>query len=206
MSRIVAVTPSLADAVLSAGATLARHAAEGHEVLAVCLFGVDGDPDDAAAAETLGLSGVVHLGGTPAAGRGYGGELDAYAGLRAGDDAPKVAATGLAIALGRLHPDLLLAPLGLSGHVDTLVTAAALDELELPRLRWVDLPYALRRTPGGPLGAGELVVVPAGEHLDAKVAAAGAYGAEGERLAEYAAAEGERLGAGGPVEVLLRRA
>jgi len=206
MSRIVAVTPSLADAVLSAGAMLARHAAEGHEVLVVCLFGVDGNPDDAAAASALGLSGVVHLGGTSAAGRGYAGDLNPYAGLRSDDDAPKVAAAGLAIALGRLRPDLLLAPLGLGGHVDALVVERALDKLELPRLRWIDLPYALRRTAGAPLGAGELVVVPAaGEHLQAKLAAAAAYGAETDRLAAYAAAEGERLGAGGPVEVLLRR-
>ena len=36
-----------------------------------------------------------------------------------------------------------------NGDVADLVSVErALDELELPRLRWLDLPYALRRTPG----------------------------------------------------------
>jgi LmbE family N-acetylglucosaminyl deacetylase len=205
-TTIVAVAPTLSDAVQSAGATLARHAAEGHPVVVVSVFTRDGDPADAAAAETLGLAGVVHLAVDPAAARGYEGVNAGHDGLREGDDAPKIAASVLAIALGRLEPDLVLAPLGLTGHVDHLVVERALDDLDLPRLRWVDLPYALRRTPGAPLGAGELVAVPAGEeHLTAKLTAASAYGAELERLAAHAAAEGERLGAGGPVELLLRR-
>jgi hypothetical protein len=112
----------------------------------------------------------------------------------------------MAIALGRIEPDLILAPLGLSGHVDHDVVERALDELELPRLRWLDLPYALRRTPGAPLGAGELVAVPADDdHLTAKLTAAAAFGADVERLAAHAVAEGERLGAGGPVELLIKR-
>jgi hypothetical protein len=205
-TTIVAVAPSLSDAVQSAGATLARHAAEGHPVVVVSVFTRDGDPADAAAAAALGLAGVVHLAVDPAPERGYPAGNGEHDGLRAGDDTVKVAASVLAIALGRLEPDLLLAPLGLTGHVDHLVVERALDDLDLPRLRWVDLPYALRRTPGAPLGAGELVAVPAGpDHLAAKLTAAAAYGAELDRLADHAAAEGERLGAGGPVELLLRR-
>jgi hypothetical protein len=205
VTTIVAVAPTLADAVQSAGATLHRHATEGHPVIVVSVFSRDGDPDDAAAAAALELAGVVHLALDPATERGYPpGRV--HDGLREGDDAPKVAASVLAVALGRIAPDLILAPLGLTGHVDHLVLEHALDELELPRLRWLDLPYALRRTPGAPLGAGELVLVPAGErHLAAKLAAAAAYDAELERLAEHATAEGERLGAGGPVEVLVKR-
>jgi LmbE family N-acetylglucosaminyl deacetylase len=206
VSTIVAVAPSLSDAVQSAGATLARHAAEGHPVVVISVFTRDGDPADAAAAEALGLAGVVHLAVDPASQRGYEGPNAEHDGLRAGDDAPKVAASVLAIALGRLEPDLVLAPLGLTGHVDHLVIERALDDLRLPRLRWVDLPYALRRTPGAPLGAGEVVAVPADEeHLAAKLTACAGYGAELERLAEHATSEGERLGAGGPVELLLRR-
>jgi LmbE family N-acetylglucosaminyl deacetylase len=203
VSRIVAVTPALSDAVQSVGATLARHAAEGHEVLALCVFGVNGDPADEQAAAALGLHGVVHLGLEPAAARGYGDTP--FRGLREDDDSPTVAATGLAVAFGRLQPDLVLAPLGLTGHVDHLVVGRALDELDVPRLRWVDLPYALRRTAGAPLGAGELVLVPADAHLEDKLAACASYGAELDRLAAHAAEEGARLGAGGPVEVLLRR-
>lgn len=205
MSTIVAVAPTLADAVQSAGATLARHAADGHPTLVVSVFTRDGDPDDAAAAVALGLAGVVHLALDPAPARGYadGREHD---GLLPGDDAPKVAASVLAIALGRLEPDLILAPLGLTGHVDHLVVERALDELELPRLRWLDLPYALRRTPGAPLGPGEVVAVPATETtMNAKLAAAAPYDAELERLARHAADEGARLGAGGPVEILVKR-
>jgi LmbE family N-acetylglucosaminyl deacetylase len=206
-TTIVAVAPRLADAVQSAGATLARHAAEGHPVVVVAVFTREGDPADAAAAEALGVSGVVHLAVDAAAGRGYDGAHAAHDGLRPGDDAPKIVAAVLAIALGRLEPGLVLAPLGLTGHVDHLVVEQALDELALPRLRWLDLPYALRRTPGAPLGAGEVVAVPTGDvPLAAKLAAAAAYaGAEPERLAAHAVAEGERLGAGGPVELLVRR-
>jgi hypothetical protein len=205
VTTIVAVTPTLSDAVQSAGATLHRHAADGHPVVVVSVFSHDGGPQDAAAAQSLGLSGVVHLALDPAAARGYPDDR-AHDGLRPDDDAPKIAASILALALGRLHPDLILAPLGLTGHVDHLVVQQALDELELPRLRWLDLPYALRRTAGAPLGAGEVVAVPASEaHLAAKLEAASAYGAETGRLAAHAAGEGERLGAGGPVEILVRR-
>jgi LmbE family N-acetylglucosaminyl deacetylase len=206
VSTIVAVAPTLSDAVQSAGATLHRHAAGGHPVVVVSVFTQDGDPDDAAAAAALGLSGVVHLALEPAGLRGYD-QLAAHDGFRPGDeDTAKVAASVLAIALGKLEPDLILAPLGLTGHVDHLVVERALDELELPRLRWLDLPYALRRTPGAPLGAGEVVAVPASEEaLAAKVAAATALGADAARLAQHAADEGARLGAGGPVEILVRR-
>jgi hypothetical protein len=206
VTTIVAVAPTLADAVQSAGATLARHAAEGHPVVVVSVFTTDGDPDDAAAAAALGLAGVVHLALDPAAERGYAPDRR-HDGLRQGDDAPKVAASVMAVALGRLEPDLILAPLGLTGHVDHVVVEQALDELELPRLRWLDLPYALRRTPGAPLGAGEVVAVPASEeHLAAKLAAAAPYaGAEPDRLARHAHDEGARLGAGGPVEILVKR-
>ena len=204
-TTIVAVTPTLSDAVQSAGATLHRHATDGHPVVVVSVFTRDGDATDTAAAAALRLSGVVHLALDPASARGYADDR-AHDGLRPDDDAPKVAASILALALGRLHPDLILAPLGLTGHVDHLVVEQALDELELPRLRWLDLPYALRRTAGAPLGAGEVVAVPATEpHLAAKLQAASAYGAETGRLAEHAAAEGERLGAGGPVEILVQR-
>ena len=65
-TTIVAVTPTLSDAVQSAGATLHRHAAEGHPVVVVSVFTRDGGAEDAAAAEALGLSGVVHLALDPA--------------------------------------------------------------------------------------------------------------------------------------------
>jgi LmbE family N-acetylglucosaminyl deacetylase len=203
VSRILAVTPRLSDAVQSCGATLARHAAEGHVVVVASVFSTDGDPADGLAAAALGLAGVVHLAVDDAAARGYEG-LDRHDGLRADDDTAKIAGAGLAVALARLEPDLVLAPLGLSGDVDHEVVDRALDELGVGRLRWLDLPFALRRTPGAPLG-GEVVVVPTGEHLAAKLEAAALFGADVERLERHAREEGERTGAGGPVELLVRR-
>jgi LmbE family N-acetylglucosaminyl deacetylase len=204
VSRILAVTPRLSDAVQSCGATLARHAAEGHDVVVACVFSTDGDPVDGLAAAALGLAGVVHLAVEDALARGYEG-LDRHDGLRADDDTAKVAGAGLAVALARLEPDLVLAPLGLGGDVDHEVVDHALDELGVGRLRWLDLPFALRRTPGAPLGAGQVVVVPTGEHLAAKLEAAALFGADLERLERHAREEGERTGAGGPVELLVRR-
>src|SRR3954462_13237353 len=126
VTTIVAVAPRLSDAVQSAGATLARHAAEGHPVVVVSVFTRDGDAQDTAAAAALGLSGVVHLAADEADARGYEGGHGPHDGLRSGDDAPKVVAAVLAIALGRLEADLVLAPLGLTGHVDHLVVERAL--------------------------------------------------------------------------------
>ena len=204
MSRVVAVTPRLSDAVQSCGATLARHAAEGHDVVALCVFTSGGDPRDERAATALAIHPAVHFAVDDAAARGYTGHAR-HDGLRPDDDAPKVAGAGLAVALARIEPDLVLAPLGLGGDVDHEVVSRALDELDVGRLRWLDLPFALARTPGAPLGAGEVVVVPAGEHLAAKLEAASAYGADVERLERHAREEGERTGAGGPVELLVRR-
>ena len=103
MTTIVAITPTLSDAVQSAGATLHRHAADGHPVVVVSVFSSDGGPEDAAAAHALGLAGVVHLALDPAPGRGYA-EDRAHDGLRPDDDAPKVAASILALALGGCIP------------------------------------------------------------------------------------------------------
>ena len=208
MARLAAISPHLGDAVLSCGGTLARHVAQGYEVVlvTVCSGGDALAPRraaDQAAADALDCLGAVHLGLEPAELRGYV-DLAAFHGLREDDEAPAVARGVLAVALARLAPDLVLAPIGLGGHVDQELTNRALDALGLPRLRWVDLPYALGRTAGAPLGAGEPVVVPIAEQLDAKLAAAEHYDRGiGPRLAAYASAEGERLGADGPVELLL---
>lgn len=187
MSRIVAVAETLSDAVQSVGGTLARHAAEGHEVIVVALFG-SASASDAEVSGALDISGVVSAGATPAA--------QHHTGL-----AP---VPELAVALANVRPDLILAPLGLTGTPAAAQLSAALDELNLPRLRWVDLPYALSRTAGAPLGDGELVAIPVADHLQTKLDACRLLGVdEPERLSEYASSEGLRLGTGGPVELLL---
>jgi LmbE family N-acetylglucosaminyl deacetylase len=48
--------------------------------------------------------------------------------------------------LDQLHPDLVIAPLGVGGHIDHTITHIALQRRDIPpdRLRWYeDLPYAL---------------------------------------------------------------
>lgn len=189
MSRIVAVAETLIDAVQSVGGTLARHAAEGHDVVVIALFAAASERD-AEAAQALGIAGVVSAGATPAAYH--------HSGL-----AP---VPELAVALANVRPDLILAPLGLTGTPAAAQIEAALDELNLPRLRWVDLPYALSRTAGAPLGDGELLAIPVADHLQAKLDACRLLGVDSpERLSEYALSEGLRLDSGGPVELLLRQ-
>ena len=205
-TTIVAVTPTLSDAVQSAGATLHRHAADGHPVVVVSVFSRDGEPRTTRAPPKPSASPASSTSRLTRRRRAATRMTARTTACGLATTRPKVAASVLALALGRLEPDLILAPLGLTGHVDHLVVQQALDELELPRLRWLDLPYALRRTAGAPLGAGEVVAVPASEpHLAAKLDAAAAYGAETDRLAAHAVSEGQRLGAGGPVEILVQR-
>ena len=205
MARIAVVAPSLTDAVQSAGGTIARHAADGHDVTLVTVFEpVARDAPTARITELLGIGGLVGVGLPGAADRGYAG--DEHAGSRDDDEAIAAAGAALALAIGRLEPDLVLAPLGLTGHVDAAIIDRALSALAVPALRWLDLPYGLARTPGAPLGAGEVVAVPIGEQLAAKLAASELLpDADPVRLGAHATAEGERLGAGGPGELLLRR-
>lgn len=212
MARVVAVSPTLADAAQSVGGTLAQHAAAGHEVVLVLVFqGTEPAGQRERARTALGLAGVVTIDLPSAADRGYDGGVgrDGYDGLGDDDEDTQIAAgAGLAVALSNLDPTLVLSPMGLSGHVDARILNDALDALDVPRLRWLDLPYALHRTPGAPLGAGEVVAVPIGEHLDAKLAACALVDAtvEPALLRDHAIAEGKRLGTGGPVEILLRPA
>ncbi len=142
-----------------------------------------------ALAEALGIAGVVSAAATPADAHHSG-------------DAP---IPELAVALAQIRPDLILAPIGLTGTPAAQQITAALDELELPRLRWVDLPYGLSRTPGGPLGEGEVVAIPIGDQIGAKRDACASLGlTTGPSLLSHATSEGERLGVDVPVEVLLR--
>jgi LmbE family N-acetylglucosaminyl deacetylase len=208
MSRIVAIAPHAGDAVLSCGGTLARNVAQGHEVFLITVLAAPDDlrrADDECAAAALRLSGIVRLEVPGAIARGYPEGLGCFDGLAAADEAPGAVAGALAVALARLTPDLVLAPMGLTGHVDQVVLDTALDDLGIPRLRWVDLPHALTRTPGAPLGAGELVVVPIGEQLAAKLEACACYPELGapDEIARHATAEGARLGADEPVELLV---
>lgn len=169
MRTVVAVSPHLDDAVFSAGATLAALAAGGARVTVVTAFtasipaptgfalacqtdkGLGPEVDymamrraeDIEALRRLGLPPPVHLAFPEAPHRGYDSAPALFAGVHDGD----AVAAGLARALApHLEgADLLLAPLGLGGHVDHLLVRAALRGRAVTS--WHDLPYALR-TPG----------------------------------------------------------
>lgn len=209
MSRIVAVSPHLDDAVFSCGGALAVQAAQGHEVVVLTVFtasvpepqgfalacqtdkGIPPEVDymalrraeDQAAVAALGLAGAVHAGLPEAPHRGYGSPDALFAGVREDDDAIGTATAVLGAAFAQLQPDLLLAPLGVGSHVDHVVVDRALDALGAHgRLRWVDLPYAMR-DPGAADAAldaaeGAPVLVPVGEVLGRKLDACAAYASQ----------------------------
>jgi LmbE family N-acetylglucosaminyl deacetylase len=205
VARIVAVSPHLDDAVFSAGGTLARLAAAGHEVVVVTVFtgsvtaptgfalacqtekGLAPDVDymalrrdeDAAALARLGVRGE-HLGLLEAPHRGYDSPAALFAGRRAGDDVAG-AVTG-AVAPWIEGADLVLAPQSVGDHVDHQVVTAVVAELT--RLAdpdrtawWRDTPYAVRHpdAPGAPEVTGTDVAVALDGVLDAKADAAAAY-------------------------------
>jgi hypothetical protein len=190
VARIVAVSPTLSEAIQSVGGTLARHASNGHEAVVVAVF-ADGSEDgwEQAASQCLGLAGVVRI----------GARVDM-------DDAGTAVGAALAVSLSQLEPGLVLSPIGLSGEEGVRIVNDALDALSIDRLRWVDLPYALTRTPGAPLGTGEVVATPITDHLEVKLAACALIpGTTPDRLRTHADSEGDRLGVGEAVELLLDR-
>ncbi|MEJ2863191.1 PIG-L deacetylase family protein [Actinomycetospora flava] len=202
MSRIVAVSPHLDDAVFSAGGTLARLAAAGHDVLVVTVFtgsvaaptgfalacqtdkGLAPDVDymalrrdeDAAALARLGVRGE-HLGLLEAPHRGYDSPAALFAGRRAGDDV--AGAAGDAVREHVAAADLVLAPQAVGDHVDHQVVTAVVAGLADPDRTawWRDTPYAVRHpdAAGAPGPTGTDVAVDVAALLATKAAAAGAY-------------------------------
>jgi LmbE family N-acetylglucosaminyl deacetylase len=202
MSRVVAVSPHLDDAVFSAGGTLARLAAAGHEVVVVTVFtgsvaaptgfalacqtdkGLAPDVDymalrreeDAAALGRLGVRGQ-HLGLLEAPHRGYGSPPELFAGRHDGDDVASDVLDALAPRLARA--DLVLAPQAVGDHVDhQVVTAVVAARADPDRTAWWrDTPYAVRHPDavGAPGVAGAEIAVDVTDVLAAKAAAAGAY-------------------------------
>jgi len=239
VKRALALSPHLGDAVFSAGATLGVLAAEGWEVTLATVFtlsvpaprgfalrcqtdqGIAAEIDymalrraeDRRAARVLGIERVLHLPWPEAPHRGYVTPGALFGALRAGDRVAVRMRPALA-GLGRF--DLVLAPLGLGGHVDHRQLLRALEGVRLgPVVRWRDLPYALRAAEGGSAvdaaGLPGARAVAVGAALPAKLAACGAYASQlgfrfgGEAamrrtLAAHAAAEGRRAGVDGPAE------
>jgi len=202
VSRVVAVSPHLDDAVFSAGGTLARLAAAGHDVLVATVFtgsvaaatgfalacqtdkGLAADVDymalrrdeDAAALARLGVRGE-HLGLLEAPHRGYDSPAALFAGRHDGDDVATAVADALAPCLD--GADLVLAPQSVGDHVDHQVVTAVVAALADPDRTawWRDTPYAVRHpdATGAPGLAGTDVTVAVDDVLDAKAEAATAY-------------------------------
>lgn len=163
--RVLAVSPHLDDAVFSAGGTLARLAAAGHDVVVATVFtrsvpaptgfalacqtdkGLAADVDymelrraeDRAALAVLGAVGL-HLDLPEAPHRGYDSAPDLFAGVHDGEE---VWARAVEV-LEPLDADVWLGPQGLGSHVDHLQVVRALQRLGRPTAWWRDSPYLLR--------------------------------------------------------------
>ncbi|MDD7937983.1 PIG-L family deacetylase [Actinomycetospora lutea] len=198
----MAVSPHLDDAVFSAGGTLARLAAAGHDVLVLTVFtgsvtaptgfalacqtdkGLGPDVDymalrrdeDAAALARLGVRGE-HLGLLEAPHRGYDSPAALFAGRRADDDVAGAVAEVVAPWLD--GADLVLAPQAVGDHVDHQVVTAVVAGLADPGRTawWRDTPYALRHpdAAGAPGLTGTDIAIDVAGALEAKGAAARAY-------------------------------
>ncbi|MGB3808250.1 MAG: PIG-L family deacetylase [Erythrobacter sp.] len=169
MSRVLAVSPHLDDAVFSAGATLARHAGEGDEVVVLtCLTGNVARPEgfalacqldkglgpdvdymalrrteDTAACEHIGAR-AVHWPFLEAPHRGYGDAAALFGPARADDDLADRLAPELAALFEELRPDTIYGPYGVGEHVDHRAVRAALSRVTGKAIWWEDFPYAMR--------------------------------------------------------------
>ncbi|MEE1941225.1 PIG-L family deacetylase [Streptomyces sp. TRM 70361] len=209
----MAVSPHLDDAVFSAGGTLLLLARAGWAVRTVTCFTASvADPcpfalstqldkglpagadymalrraEDRAAQRMLGALPPEHLPLAEAPHRGYDSPRRLFTAPRADDrvaaELPRLLRPHLAAA------DLVLAPQGIGGHVDHLVTARAVAAVAPPARTawWRDLPYAVHavhadraaREPGAgalppPAGTAEVTVCVAAA-LTGKTAAARCY-------------------------------
>ena len=233
--RTLALSPHLDDAVFSCGATLARLVDRGIHVTLLTAFtrslpnpdgfalacqtdkGVPPETDymalrraeDHAAAHVLGVAEVIHLDLPEAPHRGYDSAIELFGTPRDDDTVDRVIRT----YLDELdHPELVLAPRALGGHVDHRRLIKAIPEAWTPvTALYRDTPYTLRIATA-PTDAADRPV-PVAAQLDRKLDACAAYATQlgfqfgGETamrqtLRKLAQSEGRRLDAGGPAEAL----
>ncbi len=175
MTRVLAVSPHLDDAVFSAGGTLARLAAAGAQVTVATVFtatvpspagfalacqldkGLGPDVDymalrreeDRAACTALGAE-PRHLPFVEAPHRGNASAPELFAGPRPDDDAAERIAPAVRRLLDALRPDVVLAPQAVGAHVYHVAVVEALTARapDAPVLWWRDHPYSMR--PGVP--------------------------------------------------------
>ena len=180
MTRVLALSPHLDDAVFSAGGTLARLSAAGARVTVASVFtatvpdpcgfalacqldkGLGPDVDymalrreeDRRACETLGVE-PRHMPFAEAPHRGYGSAPELFSGLRADDAVVDTLAPALGEILEGDAFDLILAPQAIGAHVDHVAVVRALDVLATrpPIVWWRDHPYTIRTdAPAEPFG------------------------------------------------------
>lgn len=165
--------------------------------------------EDHTAANVLGIAEVMHLNLPEAPHRGYNSAAELFGKAREDDTIDRAIRARLS---GLGQPELVLAPRGLGGHVDHRRLIAAIPERWTPvTVLYRDTPYALRTAPTANDAAER--AAPIAAQLDRKLDACAAYATQlgfqfgGETamrraLREFAEAEGRRLSAGGPAEVL----
>ncbi len=203
MTTLLAISPHLDDAVFSAGATLWRAARRGWRVVVATVFtgnvaqptgfalacqldkGLTADIDymalrraeDKEACARLGVE-AFHLPLLEAPHRGYDNAPALFADVHPGDSAKTQVPRAIADLLADLRPDILLAPLGIGGHVDHLVVRDAVAGLNNPpiTLLWEDWPYLDR---SDLLARNQALSIPAGPNARAvKLSACTAYASQ----------------------------
>lgn len=234
MPAALAVSPHLDDVAFSCGGLVARLAGAGWRVSVATVFSAGRHPaegfalacqtdkgldpavdymalrreEDRGFAAATGAR-VLWLGHLEAPHRGYASAPALFAPPLPHDDAWRAVAADLRELMASQRPELVLAPLGLGGHVDHLQVVRALEEAApgAPVARYRDTPYALR----DPGPADGLVAVPIDGALGRKLDGAAAYasqlgfqfgGAAPMRaaLTAHAAAEARAAGLGGHAE------
>jgi LmbE family N-acetylglucosaminyl deacetylase len=175
---LLAVSPHLDDAAFSAGALLWTAAQRGWRVVVATMFtgnvaqpsgfalacqldkGLPADVDymalrreeDRQACRALGAE-PIHLPLLEAPHRGYENAAALFGGVHPHDAVAPAVGERLAQLLAEVRPGVVLAPLGIGGHVDHLIVREAIVRLSPPRLRlWEDWPY-LDRAGGQVRGA-----------------------------------------------------
>jgi LmbE family N-acetylglucosaminyl deacetylase len=164
---LLAVSPHLDDAAFSAGALLWTAAQRGWRVVVATVFtgnvaqpsgfalacqldkGLPADVDymalrreeDCQACAALGAK-PVHLPLLEAPHRGYENAAALFGDVHLHDQAPAAVGERLTQLLAEVRPSVVLAPLGIGGHVDHLIVRDAVRRLSGSRLRlWEDWPY-----------------------------------------------------------------
>ncbi len=171
MTRVLAISPHLDDAVFSAGGTLFEHAAAGDTVTVLTCFtgnvpqpngfalacqldkGLPADVDymalrraeDRAACSAIGAE-VIHLRLLEAPHRGYGNAAALFGRRLPGDDIADTLVRQLREHVDQFEPDVLYGPFGIGNHVDHRIVRDAIEQVTDSRAVtwWEDYPYAMR--------------------------------------------------------------